>query len=128
MRRDRKLLLTLLLAATPVVAQAPTLQALDGFQPGRWQAKALGTDAGENLCLMSPEPMLTARHQGQGCSFNSISDGASGAVVTWRCRTGQSGRTALRRDTADIYVVDAQGLDSNLPFSSRTEWRRQGSC
>ncbi len=110
-------------------AQVPALRALQGFQAGQWQSKSLGNGGDvQSQCLPNVETMLIGSRAAPQCVFTTISDEEDGAVVTYRCASGRSGRTAIRRDTAGIFVIDAQGLEAGLPFASRTEWRRTGSC
>lgn len=121
-------LAALLLLATPVAAAAPGLKALTGWRPGLWQAQAGDGHAAAPACLAGPESMLLGGRADAGCSFTVIADTDQSAVVTYRCADGRQGRTEVRRDTADIYTVDAQGLEGGRPFAGRSEWRRLKGC
>lgn len=125
-----KRFLFLILGLVASAASAlPPLKALDGFQAGQWQVKAIGaTDGGREVCATGPEMMLTGGRSPAQCEFTSISDSDGEAVVTYHCPGGRTGRTAIRRDAAGIYTVHAQGVDGGRPFAGRSEWRRAGGC
>jgi hypothetical protein len=132
MRRSARILVAALLAGgVPAAAQAPAAMAVlkGGFSPGRWQVRVPGDEATRprTLCITSADSFLMGGRGGQ-CRFNIISDGPTEAVVTYRCDSGLSGRTALRRDTAGLYTLDTQGLEGGIPFGAREEWRRTGPC
>ncbi|MCG2839689.1 hypothetical protein L6Q21_01675 [Sandaracinobacter sp. RS1-74] len=116
------------LLAGPALAAAPSLQALSGWQAGQWRAAEVGGHPAAPICAASPETMLLAGRPNAGCVFTVIEDTSNMAVVTYRCAGGRQGRTEVRRDTSDLFTVDAQGLEGGRPFASRTEWRRAGRC
>jgi hypothetical protein len=121
--------LAALLLPIAVAADAPPpLAALGDFQPGAWQVKQIGASSSSSHCLADAVPLLTGGRPAPGCSFTAISDGPDAATVTYRCGSGRSGRTTIRRDAGSLYTVDAQGLENRLPYAARTEWRRTGSC
>ncbi len=124
----RLLILLLLPAATVLAADAPPpLKALTGFQPGQWQVSEIkGSESGK--CVKDVAELLAGDAVSAGCSFTVITDTEASGVVTYRCPSGRSGRTAIRRDTDELYMIDAQGIRDGLPFASRTEWRRSGGC
>lgn len=110
---------------------SPKLKALEsGFQAGTWTIARLGSDRPElKRCVRTSDWMLTAGRNPRQCTFTVIADNSSDSVVTYRCQSGLSGRTALRRDTGGLFTVDAQGVDEQAkPFGSRTEWRHVGGC
>lgn len=72
--------------------------------------------------------MATDGRPADGCQLNVLTDEPANAVVSYKCGSGLSGRTEIRRDAAGIYTVHAQGLDKALPFASHAEWRRVGPC
>lgn len=119
-------------AYLPAAATTPlsltTLKA--GFQPGRWSVSNIGERAssGTELCITSAERLLTRGRAANACNFTVITDTENETIVTYRCKGGLSGRTALRRDMADLYTMEAQGIENGMPFASRTEWRRIGNC
>ncbi len=114
--------------ATAAHADAPLLKPLADFQKGQWQGSMVGGRRLGPMCVTAPDAMLTGGGPQSGCTFTVIEDGPSEAVVTYKCPTGRSGRTALRRDAGGLYTIDAQGIANNLPFGDRTEWRRLGNC
>ena len=125
----RSFVLIAVCAAAAAPAQVPATRALQGFQPGQWQVKPLGNGGeAQTQCLPDAELMLTGKRPAAQCAFTVITDSEDAAVVTYRCAGGRSGRTAIRRDVAGLYTVDAQGLESALPFADRSEWRRTGNC
>ena len=119
--------LALVALAAPAVA-APSLRALSNWQPGQWQSSGSAGQSPVSICLQRPDALLLAGRPNSSCRFSTIHDASSAAVVTYQCAEGRQGRTDLRRDTADLYTVDAQGLEGGRPFAGRTEWRRVGSC
>jgi hypothetical protein len=118
----------LLLAVAAAADAPPPLAALSSFQPGAWQLKQIGGSSSSSQCLADALPLLTGGRPATECSFKVISDNPNSATVTYRCAAGRSGHTVIRRDTAGLYTVEAQGLENGLPFASRTEWRRTGNC
>lgn len=117
-----------LFAASPSLAASPALRALSGWLKGSWQVTDLGDKAVQTRCVSQPDAMLLANRPDASCQFSVIRDDASSGVVTYRCAEGRQGRTELRRDTAGLFNVDAQGIEGGRPFASRTEWRRVGAC
>lgn len=112
-------------------APPPSLIALtSGFQVGLWSVSAIGDRAGtgQNFCITAPERLLTRGRATNACNFTVITNTKNESVVTYRCAGGLSGRTALRRDMAGLYTIEAQGIENGMPFASRTEWRRVGNC
>lgn len=109
-------------------AQAPDLKALGDWQPGRWLASMVGGRTAAPICLTDPEALLAGGRPSPGCTYSVIEDSPARAVVTYRCPSGRTGRTVLRRDAANIYTVDAQGVEAGRPFGDRAEWRRIGNC
>jgi hypothetical protein len=116
-------------AAVAAVSDAPLpLAALQGLRAGAWQVKVIGDSRSRSHCLTDATLMLTGGRPGQECSFRAITDEPNATTVIYRCATGRSGRTAIRRDAGGLYVVDAQGLEGGHPFADRSEWRRTGDC
>ncbi len=120
--------LAALILSTPVLAAAPALKALSGWRAGQWRVAELGGHPSGGQCVGNPEAVLLAGRPNAACQFSVIQDDENVGVVTYRCGDGRQGRTEIRRDTADLLTVDAQGVDSGLPFASRTEWSRAGRC
>lgn len=100
------------------MAQAP---ALAGFEPGAWKASGPGAPR----CIGSADAFIAGGRT--GCRITPISSNGDRLVATWQC-PGASGRTDLRRDAGGLYTVDIQGIEADLPFASRAEWRRTGGC
>ncbi|TPE61802.1 hypothetical protein FJQ54_07860 [Sandaracinobacter neustonicus] len=107
---------------------APDLKALQGFAPGAWQVTAIGGQSSSSQCLQDSAALLMGGRPGAQCSFSIIADSADSGTVTYRCSSGRSGRTSIRRDAKGIFTVDAQGLENGHPFQDRSEWRRSGGC
>jgi len=129
--RIHLLLAALALSASSLsvpVLGAPALRAFSGWQPGQWQSSGGSGQAPVSVCLRRPDALLLGGRPDSSCRFSTIQDAANAAAVTYQCTEGRQGRTDLRRDTADLYTVDAQGLDGGRPFAGRTEWQRVGSC
>lgn len=129
-------LLSILASGTARPAAAdplPPVKALgpDAFRPGEWTLRPLGARAGMKprpICLISPERMARAGYfREQDCSYNVLADTREHATISYRCEGGW-GRTEIRRDAADLYIVDAQGLLDNKPFARRAELKRTGDC
>ncbi len=127
MLRQTALLLALSLAA-PALAASPALKALSGWKAGQWRASEIGGHPGALQCLRQPDAVLLAGRPNASCQFSVIQDDAGTGVVTYRCGDGRQGRTEIRRDTADLLTVDAQGVENGRPFASRTEWSHAGRC
>jgi hypothetical protein len=124
----RPLLTLLLLLPAAAQAEAPKLDALADWQSGQWQASMVGGRTARAICLADPEALLAGGRPRPGCTYSIIENTGTNATVTYKCPAGRTGRTTLRRDAQNIYTVDAQGIDSNLPFGDRSEWRRTGAC
>lgn len=127
MRIPTALLAALILTA-PAVAATPSIKALSGWRAGQWRVAVLGGHPAAAQCVSSPATMLLAGRADASCQFSVIQDDASSAVVTYRCGDGRQGRTEVRRDTGDLFTVDAQGVEGGRPFASRTEWAHAGKC
>ncbi len=126
--RTATILLTALSLAAPAAAAAPALKALSGWRAGLWRVTAVGGQPAPAQCMVDPGALLLAGRRGNGCQYSVIQDDPGGGVVTYRCGDGRQGRTEVRRDTGDLFTVDAQGVEGGRPFASRTEWKRAGSC
>ena len=122
-----QLFLAALAFAAPSGA-TPSLRALSNWQPGQWQSSGGIGQASVSICLQKPDALLLAGRPNSSCRFSTIQDAANAAVVTYQCTEGRQGRTDLRRDTSELYTVDAQGLEGGRPFAGRTEWQRIGAC
>lgn len=122
------LLASFLLASSSAVAQTPALRALADWQGGKWLVSVADRHTSAPICIADPETMLTGGRPHAGCTFTVIHDEADSAAVTYRCPGGRQGRTTIRRDAQNIYMIDAQGVAHGLPFGDRAEWRRAGAC
>ncbi|MGL6044430.1 MAG: DUF3617 domain-containing protein [Sandaracinobacteroides sp.] len=121
--------LLLMLAGAQAMAQpALPIPALQDYEPGMWQIRAIGATGSQSLCVADPNLLLTGGRAASDCSFSLISSQPNGAVVTYKCSAGRSGRTELRREAGGLYTVNAQGVEGGLPFAARSEWRRTGAC
>ncbi|MFA7440475.1 MAG: hypothetical protein WCZ66_05840 [Sphingomonadaceae bacterium] len=121
----------LLLFMADSATAAPPLQAMHGtFRPGLWQVNEVGdgTDKARTICAAAPEQLLTAGRPARACKSTVIANEPGRGIITYQCKGGLSGRTMLRRDAANIYTIDAQGLDRGRPFALLAEWRRVGDC
>ena len=129
MRRITLLLLVVPLGAVAAQQIAPKVLA-DGFSPGQWRAVevAVNQKAVRTICIATQAQMATDGRPAEGCQMNVLTDEPGNAVISYKCESGLSGRTEIRRDAAGIYTIHAQGLDKGLPFASHSEWRRSGSC
>jgi hypothetical protein len=126
--RTVTILLAALSLAAPALAAVPPLKALSGWRAGQWRVATLGGHPAAAQCVADPGALLLAGRPANGCQFSVIEDEPGSGVVTYRCSDGRQGRTEVRRDTGDLFTVDAQGVEGGRPFASRTEWRRAGSC
>ena len=112
----------------PAMAAAPPLKAMNGWRAGQWRVGSIGGQSAAAQCVGDPSAVLLAGRPNAGCQFSVIQDDASTGVVTYRCTDGRQGRTEIRRDTGELFTVDAQGIEGGRPFASRTEWSRAGHC
>lgn len=120
--------LALLFLAAPAAAQAPGLSQLKTWQAGAWEARPQGQKSGPSRCLAAPDAMLFNGGSANSCKVTVISDDGPKGAISYSCADGRSGRTDVRRDNEDSYLVDAQGVAGGLPFATRIDWRRVGAC
>lgn len=110
-------------------AAAVALRCLSDFEPGTFRLVPAGGGRETSLCITDPaELAMAGRSGGPQCRVTVVRDGPDSGVLSWSCRDGRSGRSEVRRDAAGIYTVSAQGIEGGLPWASRGEWRRVGSC
>lgn len=115
------------LLGTAAVA-GPSLGAFGTWRAGVWQQTPEGGRAGAAKCLDVPVVLLLGGRADAACRFSVIANHPEAASVTYQCADGRQGRTEIRRDTADVYTVDAQGVEAGRPFADRSEWTRLGAC
>jgi hypothetical protein len=119
----------LLSVALAVPATAAALRCLADFEPGGFRMAPMSGGREATFCLADPaELAMAGRSGGPQCRVTVVRDGQDSGVLSWSCRDGRSGRSEIRRDAAGIYTIVAQGIEGGLPWASRGEWRRVGSC
>jgi hypothetical protein len=113
--------------AVPAAAQRAPLQMLDGFQDGRWELRIRGGGI-ERLCLHDARQLIQLRHPNLRCERLVVEDSASSVTVQYTCRGRGYGRTHIRRESQQLFQMEAQGIADGLPFEFAAEGRRVGEC
>ncbi len=122
------LLVTIGGAAGAQPVRAPTLQALQHVQPGRWQLRQPGSPVTRESCIADPAVLLRLHHRASQCTRFVIDDSAKGATVHYTCPGAGHVRTQLRVDTPRALFLQSEGIAEGMPFSDAIEARRLGTC
>ncbi|TKD51276.1 DUF3617 domain-containing protein [Sphingomonas baiyangensis] len=113
----------------PASAQAPSLRALAQIEPGRWQLRDMDDGTSRSMCVTDPRTLLQLRHATAGsCSRFVIEDAPRLSTVHYTCAGAGHGRTSITIETPRLIRITTQGLAGGLPFETRIEARRTGSC
>jgi hypothetical protein len=117
-------------SAAPAASTTPAFAALKDFEGGAYETREVGQAWGaRSLCVPKGEQLLFQGEQRPaGCTLSVIRDEPASAAVGYKCASGMTGRTDIRRDTEGLFVVDAQGISGGLPFARKAEFRRTGDC
>ena len=115
----------------PPAQPAPaSLAALGKLQAGMWQLRDLDRGGAElpPVCLGDPAVLVQLRHRGASCSRRVVAQGPATATVHYTCPVGGFGQTLIRVETPRLVQIETQGITGTIPFASRVEARRVGSC
>ena len=118
----------MVLAAAPLVAQAPELAMLDSLAKGAWNLRVRDDGSQQRICVRDGREFIQLRHRQPGCSRFVVQDGADEVVVQYTCRGNGYGRTSIRREGNGLVQIRSQGIEGGTPFSFSAEGRQSGSC
>lgn len=130
-RRTAYFPLLLALLAAPLWGQpanAPTLAAISGLEPGQWQLRSSEGGASRSVCVSDTRTLLQTEHAGVACNRFVIANDPRQATVHYTCPGAGHGRTTIRVETPRLIQIDTQGVSRNEPFAVRLEGRRTGAC
>ena len=116
-------------AASPILAQAPSLQMLDKIDPGMWEVRV--RDAAHTvrrLCLETGRPLIQIKHPNSLCRSFVVRDESRFVTVHYTCPGTGYGRTQIRLESAQLVQIDSQGIADGFPFDFTAEARRVGVC
>ncbi len=111
----------------PFLAAAAAPSVLSTAEPGLWEISRSGA-APAKLCVATIESLAQFEHRGESCTRNVIRDGASGATITYTCKSGGFGESVLTLLTPRSLRVNTQGIAANAPFNYTFQARRLGNC
>lgn len=114
--------------AAPTPAVAPELSALGKLRDGLWEIRFRDGNPTQRICLHDPWRLIQFQHPDLACERLVIENGTDVASVQYTCRGKGYGRTAIRRESAQLLQIDTQGLAGGLPFVMTGEGRRIGDC
>lgn len=119
-----------LLAATPWAADARGRQpalAMEQIDQGGWELR-FREGGMQRICLADAMRLLQLKHPDIPCDRVVVEDTPSAVTVQYTCRGRGYGRTRVRRESAQLVQVEAQGISDGLPFEFSAEGRRVGTC
>lgn len=112
--------------ATP--AQSSGLTVLDRLQDGLWELRFRDGSASRRLCLHDRWTVIQLQHPDLACDRLVLENGLNVGLVQYTCRGKGYGRTTIRRETAQLFQVETQGVAGGLPYELTGEGRRIGDC
>lgn len=121
-------LLVAALATTPTTAVAPDLPALGKLQDGVWELRFRDGTPSRRLCLHDRWQLIQLEHPDLACDRLVIENGADAVAVQYTCRRRGFGLTRVRRESAQLFQLETQGLAQGVPFELSAEGRRVGDC
>jgi hypothetical protein len=116
-------------AASPILAQAPSLQMLDKIDPGMWEVRV--RDAAHSvrrLCLETGRPLIQIKHPNALCRSFVVQDESRFVTVHYTCPGAGYGRTQIRLENARLAQIESQRIAEGFPFDFTAEARRVGVC
>ncbi|KQS05241.1 hypothetical protein ASG11_07390 [Sphingomonas sp. Leaf357] len=114
--------------AVAAPAQGPSLVALNGIQPGRWQLRDMDGGERTSLCVADPRMLIQLRHPGAQCSRFVVEDLPKSATVHYTCPGAGHGRTVISVESGHLIRLRTQGIADGAPFDVNYEGRRTGAC
>lgn len=110
-------------------AHAPLVGVLGGIEPGNWELRETGSAAPpQMMCVRDPDMLLQLRHAGRQCARFVVDDEPTTAIVHYTCPGAGHGRTTIRIENPQSFLLDTQGIVAGAPFDVHYEARRTGPC
>jgi hypothetical protein len=110
-------------------AAVPPPAALAGATPGLWEIAGLpGAKAPAKECVAELATLVQYEHRKANCSSRVLSDRGNSAVISYECRGGGFGRSAITAITPRSLRIETQGISDGLPFNYVLQARRIGEC
>lgn len=122
------LLLAVVGTAMPTAAVAPDFPALARLQDGLWELRFRDGSPSRRICWHDPWRLIQLQHPDLACDRLVIENTPDSTQVQYTCKGKGYGRTAIRRESAQLFQLDTQGLAGGLPFVMTGEGRRLGDC
>lgn len=115
-------------AALPTTAAAPDLPALGKLQDGMWELRFRDGTPSRRICLHDRWRLIQLEHPDLACDRLVIENRPDAAAVQYTCRGRGFGLTRIRRESAELFQLETQGLAQGVPFEMSAEGRRLGDC
>ena len=110
-------------------AAVPPPAALAEATPGLWEIAGLpGAKAPAKECVAELATLVQYEHRKANCSSRVLSDRGNSAVISYECRGGGFGRSAITAITPRSLRIETQGISDGLPFNYVLQARRIGEC
>ena len=110
-------------------AAAPRPAALSGAAPGLWEIAGLpGAKAPAKECVAELATLVQYEHRKANCTSHVLSDRGNSAVISYECRGGGFGRSAITAITPRSLRIETQGISDGMPFNYVLQARRVGEC
>lgn len=116
------------LAAMALAGTAPDLPALGKLQDGMWELRFRDGAPTRRLCLRDRWRLIQLEHPDLACDRLVIENGSDSVAVQYTCRGRGFGLTRIRRESAQLFQLETQGLAQGVPFETSAEGRRVGDC
>lgn len=111
-----------------VAAGAAELGMLRQLEPGLWSVRYREGAGASKICVRTGTELLALNPPAANCRRSIVEDGTSQVVVQDSCRGNGYARTSVRRESAKLVQISAQGFGRGVPFTISAEARRTGSC
>ena len=101
------------------------------FPAGLYTTRSLDTRTPapvRKICLRSAAELVYLMQGNSQCESELVQSSSDRLTVNYSCTGRAAGRTEVLRETPDLYRVESQGFNGNLPFADRIELRRIGNC
>lgn len=115
-------------AMTVPAAAQPSLVMLDTITRGMWELKFRDGQPPRRICVRTGREFIRLRHPTGACNRFVVEDGKNTVTVQYTCKGDGYGRTAIRREDANLVQIDGQGIKGGRPFQFSAEARRVGAC
>ena len=118
----------LLVSPNTAEAKQASLQLLDTLDAGEWEVRYRDGSATDRICARDGRAFIQLRHSDANCRRFVVEEGPSEVTVQYTCRGNGYGRTSIRRESARLAQIEAQGIAGGTPFQFTAEARRVGPC